>query len=97
MFFIAWDFSFSFHSGFFHSYGGINIDDKRLKLSALMAIGFRVLLKRETERNENEKENMWYTYSCVLNIYTFFIFLYKSPLFRTNDVDVLYIYHKVVI
>ena len=35
---LKFDFSFSFHSGFFHSYRGINIDDKRLKLSLIMSI-----------------------------------------------------------
>ena len=95
MFLIAWDFSFSFHSGFFHSNGGINIDDKRLKLSALMAIGCWVSLKRE---KENGTERICDIHILAYYIYTFsLLFLYKSSLFRTDDVDVIYIYHKGVI
>ena len=72
MFLIAWD--FSFHSVFFHSHGGVIIDDKRLKKNCSFGThGHWVLLKHGTENGTDH------------------------PLIRTDDADVLYIHHKVVI
>ena len=38
---------------------------------------------------------MPYTYTCVKHIHTLFISLYESPVFPTDNVDVLYIQHRI--
>ena len=60
----------------------------------------RVLLKRGTE-NGTERKTEWngkyampYTYTCVKHIYTVFVWI---TLFRTDNVYVLYISHKILL